>query len=226
MGLFGFFGFKKAPSAKELRAMLPSLHSFVDVTVRDGPKGQVCIENTGSKSLITSALPGMKPGQQASFVYQNTNGKYSFRAALTAVDAKQATFEIPMKIDTIQKFHAASKRKTVRIDTTVTVQWRYSSTGKIESEWQKGVLSDISRTGASLAADKEIKTGNVLELSIPLAASGAPTVVRAEAKRVDKIEGRDKFTVGLAFHPKAEAERAIIDFINRRQVDLRNRGLG
>jgi len=32
--------------------------------------------------------------------------------------------------------------------------------------------------------------------------------------------------VGLSFHPlKPDVERAVIDFINRRQVDLRNRGL-
>ena len=115
----------------------------------------------------------------------------------------------------------------MRIDTTVTIQWRYSSNGKIESEWQKGVLSDISRTGSSLATDRVIKTGNIIELKIPLAQDGVPIVVRADARRVDKIENTSKYNVGLAFHPlKAEAERAIIEFINRRQVDLRNRGLG
>ena len=51
--------------------------------------------------------------------------------------------------------------------------------------------------------------------------------VRADARRVDKIEGTSKYTIGLSFHPlKAETDKAIIEFINRRQVDLRNRGLG
>jgi c-di-GMP-binding flagellar brake protein YcgR len=227
MGFFSFLGLKKAPSAKELRAMLPSLHSFIDVSVRNGPKGSVCMENSGLKTFSTSVLPGMKPGQQAIFAYQNANGKYRFTASVTSVDAKQATYEMPGKIETVQKFHAAAKRKTVRIDTTVAAQWRYAPTGKIESPWQKGTLSDISRTGSSLATDTAIKSGNILELSIQLAANGQPTIVRAEAKRVDKIEGRSNYTVGLAFHPlKPEAERAIVEFINRRQVDLRNRGLG
>lgn len=226
MGFLGLFG-KKLPSTKELRDMLPSLHSFVDVSVRNGPKGSVCFESTGVKTLVTSLLPGMAPGQQVTFVYQNGSGKYRFTSAIKALDDKQATFDIPAKIETIQKFGGARKRTNVRIDTTVTVQWRYSSTGKIESEWQKGVLSDISRTGSSLAADREVKTGNIIELKIPLRPEGQPITVRADARRVDKIEGTQKYNVGLSFHPlRADDERAVIEFINRRQVDLRNRGLG
>ncbi|HEY5348982.1 MAG TPA: PilZ domain-containing protein [Candidatus Lustribacter sp.] len=219
--------FKKAPAGKELREMLPSLHSFVDVVVRNGPKGSVCFENSGPKTFVTSLLPGMSPGQQASFNYQNTGGKYRFSAAVKAVDAKQATFELPGKIETVQKFGGSRKRTTVRIDTTVSVQWRYSATGKIESEWQKGVLSDLSRAGSSLATDKPIKVGAILELKIPLSGNGGPIAARADARRIDKIEGTAKFNVGLSFHPlEPVAERAIIDFINRRQVDLRARGLG
>jgi c-di-GMP-binding flagellar brake protein YcgR len=225
MGFLGIFG-KAGPSSKQLREMLPSLHSFIDVAVRNGPKGSVCFENAGIKTFTTSALPGMAPGQQASFNYSNTGGKYRFNAAIKSVDDKQATFNMPGKIETVEKFGGSRKRTTVRIDTTVSIQWRYSSSSKIESEWQKGVLSDISRTGSSLATDREIKTGNVLELKIPLSAV-APILVRADARRVDKIENTSKYNVGLAFHPlKAGDERAIIEFINRRQVDLRNRGLG
>jgi c-di-GMP-binding flagellar brake protein YcgR len=226
MGFLSIFGIKKAPSVKQLREMLPSLHSFVDVAVRNGPKGSVCFENSGVKTFVTSLLPGMSPGQVVNFNYQNSGGKYRFSTAVKAVDAKQATFEIPGKIETVQKFGGTKKRSTVRIDTTVTVQWRYASTGQIQSEWQKGVVSDISRSGSSLTTDKIIKTGNILELKIPLGGND-PTLVRADARRVDKIENTAKYNVGLAFHPlKPEADRAIIDFINRRQTDLRNRGLG
>ena len=55
MGFLGFFG-KKAPSIKELREMMPSLHSFVDIAVRNGPKGSVCFENAGLKTFATSAV--------------------------------------------------------------------------------------------------------------------------------------------------------------------------
>ena len=227
MGFLGLFGIKKPPSSKELREMLPSLHSFVDVAVRNGPKGSVCFENAGIKTFVTSVLPGMSAGQQVNFLYSNSGGKYRFSASVRSVDDKQATFDLPGKIETIQRFGGARKRTTVRIDTTVAIQWRYGSTGKIESEWQKGVLSDISRNGSSLATEREIKSGNILELKIPLRQDGSAITVRADAKRIDKIEGTSKYNVGLAFHPlKADDERAVIDFINRRQVDLRNRGLG
>jgi c-di-GMP-binding flagellar brake protein YcgR len=173
-------------------------------------------------------LPGMSPGQQVSFNYQNSAGKYRFSTAVKAVDEKQATFDLPGKIETVQKFGGTAKRTNVRIDTTVAIQWRYGATGKIESEWQKGILSDISRTGSSLATDRVIKTGNIIELKIPLSGNdAAPFHVRADARRVDKIEGTSKYNVGLSFHPlKPDVDRAIIEFINRRQVDLRNRGLG
>jgi c-di-GMP-binding flagellar brake protein YcgR len=227
MGFFSFLGIKKAPSAKQLREMLPALHSFIDASVRSGPKGSVCFENAGVKTFMTSVLPGMSPGQQVGFSYQNTGGKYRFNTVVKAVDAKQATFDIPGKIETVQKFGGSAKRSNVRIDTTVNVQWRYASDGKIESEWQKGVLSDISRAGSSLATEKTIKVGNKLELKMPLTPNGQPTVARADAKRVGKIANTSKFNVGLAFQAlKPDAERAVIDFINRRQVDLRNRGLG
>lgn len=226
MGFLGLFG-KKAPSVKELRDMLPSLHSFVDVTVRNGPKGSICFENAGIKTFVTSTMPGLAPGAQVSFVYQNSTGKFRFSTAVKAVDDKQATFEIPEKIDTIQRFGGTRKRTNVRIDATVNVQWRYTSTGRIESPWQKGVLSDISRTGSSLAADREIKSGSSIELKIPLRPDGDPISVRADARRVDKIPNTQKFNVGLSFHPlRPDDDRAIIEFINRRQVDLRNRGLG
>lgn len=227
MGFFSFLGIKKAPPAKQLREMLPALHSFIDASVRSGPKGSVCFENAGVKTFMTSVLPGMSPGQQVGFSYQNTGGKYRFNTVVKAVDAKQATFDIPGKIETVQKFGGSAKRSNVRIDTTVNVQWRYASDGKIESEWQKGVLSDISRAGSSLATEKTIKVGNKLELKMPLTPNGQPTVARADAKRVGKIANTSKFNVGLAFQAlKPDAERAVIDFINRRQVDLRNRGLG
>jgi c-di-GMP-binding flagellar brake protein YcgR len=227
MGFFSLFGAKKALSAKQLREMLPSLHSFVDASVLKGPQGSVCFENAGVKTFITGVLPGMSAGQKVSFSYQNTGGKYRFSTVVKAVDARRATYDIPGKIETVQKFGGSAKRTNVRIDATVNVQWRYVFDGKIESEWQKGVLSDISRAGSALATDKTIRVGNHLELKMPLTPNGQPTLARADAKRVDKIANTSKFNVGLAFHTLSpEAERAVVDFINRRQVDLRNRGLG
>ncbi len=226
MGFLSFGNKKPAPSIKELREKLPSIHSFVEVAVRNGPNGSVCFEKTGPTTFVTSALPGMSPGQRASFNYTNTDGKYRFSAAVKAVDAKQATFELPVKIETVQKFGGAVKRTNVRIDATVAMQWRYSPTSRIQTEWQKGVLSDISRTGSSLATDREIKVGTVIELRIPLLPDGGLCVINAAARRIDEIKGSAKYSIGLSFEAlTSEADRAIFEFINRRQVGLRARGL-
>ena len=209
MGFLGMFGLKKAPSAKQIRDMLPALHSFVDVQVRNGPKGSVCFENSGAGTFATSVLPGMLAGQVVNFFYQTSAGKFRFSTSVKAVDAKQATFEIPGKIETLQKFGGAKKRTNVRIDTTITSQWRYSSTGKIESEWQKGVLSDISRTGSSLATDKVVKSGTVLELKIPLTADGSHDQPSGggEARRQDREYGEAQRRLGVssAFEPRPTA---------------------
>jgi c-di-GMP-binding flagellar brake protein YcgR len=227
MALFELLGLKKGPSPKELREMLPALHSFVDVAVKNGPKGSICFENAGTKTFLTSALDGMAAGQSVNFLYSNAHGRYRFTATVTATDGKQATFAMPARIDTVKKFTGAHKRTTARIDTTVAMMWRYAQVGKIATEWQKAVVSDISRTGCSLATDKAIKVGNTLELKLPLRAGGGDVELRAEAMRVDTIAATKKFSVGLKFSSgQPDAERAVLDYINRRQTDLRGRGLG
>jgi c-di-GMP-binding flagellar brake protein YcgR len=225
MALLEMLGLKKKNGAS-LRTMLPALHSFIDVAVKNGPKGSICFESAGAHAFHTSALPGMAPGQNVLFAYSNSSGRYRFNAAITAVDGKQATFAMPSRIETVAKFSGSKQRTMLRIDTATPCQWRYAPMGKIPTEWHKGVLSDISRTGASLATDRDLKIDVLLELSIPLKTVGDNVVLRAEVKRVDKIESSKKHNVGVRFVGNTpENDRAIMEFINRRQTDLRNRGL-
>jgi hypothetical protein len=226
MALLEKLGLKKPPTPKQMRELLPALHSFVDIAVKNGPKGSVCFENAGVKTFITSALPGMAVGQSANFLYANAGGRYRFSAVITGVDGRQASFAMPARIETVQKFAGARSRTMARIDTTVSAQWRYAPVGKIETEWQKGVVSDISRTGCSLATDKPIKVGNLLELKARILANGDSIFLRAEAMRIEPIPGTKRHNVGLKFAAGApDADRAILEFINRRQTELRGRGL-
>jgi c-di-GMP-binding flagellar brake protein YcgR len=220
-------GLKKAPSAKQLRDMLPAIHSFVDVAVKNGPKGSICFESAGAKTFLTSAIAGMSAGQTVNFLYSNAQGRYRFNATITATDGKQATFAMPGHIETVQKFAGSHQRTNVRMDTTVNMSWRYAPMGKIATEWQKATVSDISRTGCSLGTAVQIKVGSVLEVKLPLQANGGDVELRAEAMRVDAIGVTKRFSVGLKFvGSKPETERAIVEYINRRQTDLRGRGLG
>lgn len=221
------FGFKKKPTAKQMREMLPALHSFVDMAIKGGPKGSVCFENVGAKTFVTSTIPGMSAGQMAMFAYTNATGKYRFSASVVTVAGQQASYAMPGRIETVQKFNGARARATVRMDTSVGAQWRYAAAGKLESVWQKGNVSDISRTGCSLTSDRELKVGTALDVKIPLPANRDSIAVKADARRVDRIAQTKKFTIGLRFLSiSPEADRAIVEFINRRQTDLRSRGLG
>jgi c-di-GMP-binding flagellar brake protein YcgR len=226
VGLLQALGFKKPPTAKQLRAMLPATHSFVDVAVKNGPKGSICFESAGTKTFLTTAMAGMAAGQSVNFLYSNEQGRFRFTASITSTDGKQATFAMPARIETVQKFNGARKRATARIDTTVAMTWRYAPVGKIATEWQKATVSDVSRTGCSLNTTTAIKVGSVLELKLPLQPNGTDVALRAEAMRVEPIGVTKRHTVGLKFVQTApETERVVADFINRRQTDLRNRGL-
>jgi hypothetical protein len=226
VGFLQLLGFKKKPTPKQMREMLPATHSFVDCMVRNGPKGQVCFEFASPKTFVTTLLPGMASGQNVVLSYQNLTGKYRFQTSIVSVSAMQATLAIPTRIETVQKFSGTRLRSAVRMDTTVQCQWRYAPTGKIATEYTKGSVSDISRSGASLTCERELKIGTAVELLIPL--NEKTTInVRGEARRVEHIPTSKKWTVGLRFMMlKPDDDRAILDFINRRQTDLRNRGLG
>jgi c-di-GMP-binding flagellar brake protein YcgR len=223
--LLQLFGFRPKPSVKQLRESLPAIHSFVECVVRNGPKGQICFEGSGSKTITTTALDGMKPGQVAVVSYTNTNGKYSFTSNVVNINGKQATLELPGQIKTLQKFAGARQRNAVRVDTTVNVQWRFTPAGRIATDFQKATLSDLSTGGAQLTVDRELKVGVKVDCQAPLAASGASLMIHGEVRRVDKTR-TGKFNAGLRFVELAsETEAAIVDFINRRQADLRKRGL-
>jgi c-di-GMP-binding flagellar brake protein YcgR len=223
--ILSLFGIRSKPSARELRQQLPAIHSFIDCSARGGPKGQVCFEAIGPKTVTTSTLPGMQAGQAVVLSYTNASGKYSFESCIASVSAKQATLAMPNRIKVLQQFAGARQRNNVRIDTTVNVTWRFTPAGRIATDYQKGSLSDLSRGGAQLTLDRELKVGQKVDVQAPFAAAGPPVLLQGEVRRVDKTR-TGKYNAGLRFVDlKPEADQAISEFINRRQADLRSRGL-
>jgi len=223
--LLSIFGIRSKPSAKELREQLPAIHSFVDCATRGGPKGQVCFEGIGPKTVTTSALPGMQAGQAVTLSYTTASGKYSFESSIASVSAQQATLALPDRIKVLQKFAGTRHRNAVRIDTTVNVTWRFTPAGRIATDFQKGSLSDLSRGGAQLTLDRELKVGQKVDVQAPLAANGPAVLLQGEVRRLDKTR-TGKYNAGLRFVDlRPEADQAISEFINRRQADLRSRGL-
>jgi c-di-GMP-binding flagellar brake protein YcgR len=202
---------------------LPALHSFVDVTVMGRSARSVSVEELTPQHIAVRDGIG-RAGERGTFVYQNTNGKFRFGATILEVKDGLTYFQMPTKIDAIAG--AAQKRSTVRLDTLLAAQWRMAPGGKGVGEFLKGSVRDISRGGCAIIMDRQCKTGQSLEIRIPLRNDAAPLVVLGEIMRIEQVPTSGKFSHGLRFVGLTPQEdSAILDFINRRLTDLRNRGL-
>lgn len=216
----------KSASA-ELKPKLPLINAFVDLGMTGGgPRGSVCVESVLERRFAVSLLPGVTPGATGVFHYQNPLGKFRFTAKCLAVADEQAVFEIPESIHTLQIFSGAHTRTAVRIDATVASQWRYAPRGQGAGDYRRGSLTDVSRSGASLIVDRDVKAGTFVEVRFVVSTANAPLVLIGEVVRTGVIETSRKISLGLRFHGvKPDEDRAIMEFIYKRQADRRNRGL-
>ena len=218
----------KGGVSPQLRAKMPQVHGFVELAVAGGgPRGSVAFEALHERTFTVQALPGMHAGQTGVFSYQNAIGKFRFSAKCNAVHGKHAVFTLPQRVETIQSFAAVQQqRAAVRLDATLPAQWRYAQGGKGQGDFSRCSMTDISRTGASLIIDREVKKGGNVEVKFVVSSSSAPLILLGEVMRASKIEASGKFSHGLRFNGvKPEEDRAIMDFINKRQAERRSRGL-
>jgi hypothetical protein len=220
-------GFGPKQIAPQLKLKLPALNSFVDVVmIGHGPRGSVCVEGLNERGLTITALPDMKVGGTGVFSYANASGRFRFSAKCAAVRGATAVFALPERVETLQVFTAAKQRAAVRLDATVPAQWRFAPGGKGSGDYVRGSLTDISRSGASLIVDREVKKGSFVEARFAVSTAATPLVLLGEVMRNSPIESSKKISLGLRFHGiKAEEDRAIMEFINKRQAERRNRGL-
>jgi c-di-GMP-binding flagellar brake protein YcgR len=118
------------------------------------------------------------------------------------------------------------QRAAVRLDVTVPGLWRDAPGGKAVGAYTRGSITDISRTGASLTVDREIKRGTQLEIKLSVSTSARPLVLLGEVMRSNTIEASGKSALGLRFLGiTPEEDRTIMEFINKRQAERRSRGL-
>jgi hypothetical protein len=216
----------KALSAQQ-KLKLPVANAFVDLAITSGgPRGSVCVESVNDRGVSVTMLAGTKLGQTGVFSYQNAHGKFRFGAKCVALRGTHAVFTVPDRIETLQLFSGAQKRAAVRLDATVPAQWRYAPGGKGSGEYVRASLTDISRSGASLIVDREVKRGTYVETRFSVSTAGSPLVLLGEVMRTAAIEATKKISLGLRFHGlKPEEDRAIMEFINKRQAERRSRGL-
>ncbi|MBV8370898.1 MAG: PilZ domain-containing protein [Candidatus Eremiobacteraeota bacterium] len=220
-------GFGPKPIPPQLKMKLPQVNSFVDVVmIGHGPRGSICVEALSERSLVVGALSGMRVGGTGVFSYTNAAGRFRFSSKCVALRGATAVFALPERVETLQVFTEAKQRAAVRLDATVPAQWRFAPGGRGSGDWVRGSLTDISRSGASLIVDREVKKGSFVEARFAVSTAASPLVLLGEVMRNSPIESSKKISLGLRFHGiKAEEDRAIMEFINKRQAERRSRGL-
>jgi hypothetical protein len=204
---------------------LPQLHSFVDVMVEGRHVQSVTVESLTPRAIVTRDALG-RVGDSAIIVYNATAGRFRAETKIAAVTATSTQFELPRRVNLIGAAAGEQKRQNVRLDAIVAGDWRLAPTGIGVGEFAKATIRDISRGGCSLITDRELKPHNTVEIRLKLRPESAPLTLLAEVMRHEQIEKSKKHSHGLRFHGvRPDEDQAIIDFINRRQADLHNRGL-
>jgi c-di-GMP-binding flagellar brake protein YcgR len=216
--------FKRAAKTPDVPdEKLPVQHSFVDVTVMGRASRSVSVEEVGPDEIIVGDVVG-RVGERGAFVYQNAAGKFRFGTTVTQVKDGMTYFRMPERVESLGG--GAQKRSSVRMDVLIAGHWRLATNGKGMGEYLKGSIRDISRGGCALIADRPCKAGQMLEIRLNLRGDAPPLTVLAEVMRFETVPTSGKYSHGLRFQGLTpDEDRAILEFINRRQADLRNRGL-
>lgn len=217
--LFGGRGNSIPPSK------LPQLNSFVDVIVGGRPARSVTVEQVGPKGIVTRETLG-KVGEVAILIYTAAAGKFRAEAKIQAVTGSTTQFEPPRRLSLIGAATGAQKRQSVRLDAIVSGEWRFAPQGVGTGEFSKCTVRDISRGGCSLIIDRPLKLHTNVEVRMRLRPDASEMTLLGEVMRHEVIKTSGKHSHGLRFHGlRPDEDQAIIEFINRRQADLRSRGL-
>jgi len=214
------FGRRRAKVPQE---RLPLLHVFVDVSVGGRAMRAVSVEEISAKELVTSAVLG-RAGETATFHYTNPSGKFKFTTKIASAGKGSTHFEMPSRVYSVAG--GEQKRSNLRMDVLVQGAWRFAPSGKGIGDFVKGSLRDISRGGCALITDRPFKHGQQLEIRMHLRQDAVPMVVLGEVMRSEQIPVSGRYSHGLKFVGiRPNEDQLILDFINRRQAELRNRGL-
>ena len=213
--------FGRKPASIAL-SQLPHRNSFVEVSIAGRTAVSVTVESNGPKHIVTSN-PGAGTGL-AVFTYTNAAGKFRFETRIAGVRGDTVLYDMPVRIENLSG--GTQSRTSVRMDAIVPGTWRMVRKGVAFGDSRKANVSDISRGGCSLILDFEVPGGSYVELQLHFRNGGAAVLVIGEVMRVERITTSAKWSHGLRFVGVTnEQDRVITEFINRRQADLRLRGL-
>jgi len=189
------------------------------------PLRTVTVEECTEKGIVTREIIG-RPGESATLVYTTPAGRFRLQAKIAAVKGTNTYFELPKRVDLVGAAQAVQKRSSVRLDALVNGSWRYAPSGKGSGEFQRATIQDISRGGCALNIDRALRAGTMVEVQLNLREGKPPLVLLGEIVRHHEIPSSGKHSHGLRFQGvRPEEDNAIVEFINRRQSELRSRGL-
>ncbi len=203
---------------------LPTLHSFANVTVATRPMRSVSVEELTPAYLTVGHVVG-RPGEHGTFIYQNAAGKFRFSTVVAQVKDGMTVFHMPARVDAYGA-GGSQKRSNIRLDTLVQGTWRMAPGGKGVGQFMKGSIRDISRGGCAIITDRQCRVGQWLEVKMMFKNDASPVTAVGEIMRCEQVPTSGKHSHGLRFHGVSpQADHAILEFINRRQAELRSRGL-
>ncbi|TAM57863.1 PilZ domain-containing protein [bacterium] len=216
----------KRKAESNVKPLLPARNTWVDLHYGASAVFHVIVEEIEEDAIITSRPESgrLRSGTASSFVYTNAQGKFRFGTVLVGEEPDgRLRFALPQRITSLGG--GANQRSAVRLDATVQGLWRMAAGGKGVGQYGKAAIRDISRGGVALILPSQLRKGQEIEVQLPLG-DGPPLRVLCEVRRIEPIERSGKFSHGVRFRAlRSTEERAIADFINKRQADLRARGL-
>ncbi|TAM85653.1 PilZ domain-containing protein [bacterium] len=216
----------KRKTPVNIKPMLPALNAWVDLHYGASAVFHVVVEEIGPDAIVTSHPDSgrLRKGAAGTFVYTNPQGKFRFASPFLGEDGDgRLRFALPERVTSLGG--AANQRSAVRLDATVQGKWRMAAGGKGVGEFAKATIRDISRGGVALIIPAQLRKSQQIEVQLSLG-DGLPLQVICEVMRIERIERSGKYSHGLRFKALSPGEdRAVADFINKRQTDLRARGL-
>ena len=203
---------------------LPAIGTAVDVVVNGRPARAATVETVGRTIVTTESLG--RAGESAVLLYGTPAGRFRAATKVSALYAGRTEFGLPKRVERVGGAAGAQKRTSVRLDALVQGQWRFATGGKGSGDFNRANIRDISRGGCSLIVDRPINKGQHVEVRLLLRQAGEPLTLLGEVMRAEAIVTSGRHSHGLRFQGVSPAEdQVIMEFINRKQAELRSRGM-
>lgn len=212
-------------TSASLLGKLPPINAFVDIAIGGSlNRESVPVNDITDSAIVTRRPNGLQPGESADFLYGNAVGRFRFATVCAKVDGKEAYFELPTTVKTLESY--GDRRASERVPWVLPVQWRYAPSGEGYGDFLPGSLMDISRGGASLVVGRTLKAGSQVELRFALKSQHEPFVEICQVMRTAKIETSDKNAAGIRFLDlDPHDERTLGEYLDERLTLRRDRGV-